>query len=146
MTLDTGETKPVQGEIETKPMIKALVVDDSDSLRALTKIFMKGKVASVDEAENAQGALKMIQSGGYNLLVTDNEMPGMKGTELAKTVRESGSAMVIILVSGDSNLIDNPSVNKENGIDYFLPKPFDRDHFRALLDKVDGNLRNTSKP
>ncbi|WP_407696553.1 hybrid sensor histidine kinase/response regulator [Sphingomonas abietis] len=97
----------------------ALVVDDEELVRLSTADMLSEMGFVVVEANSAEQALNLIEDGlRPDLLVTDHLMPGMSGTELARTVQTSRPKTKILVISGYA---------ESAGIDPDLPrltKPF----------------------
>ncbi len=64
-------------------MIKILLVDDDFSVRDTMKDFLEFFVdeIQIDQARNGREALSIIESNAYNILISDQMMPDMKGSE-----------------------------------------------------------------
>lgn len=79
-----------------------LLVEDSASLRHLTREVLTGQGYLVLEAADGIGALELSGSygGQIQLLLTDIAMPGMRGTELAKRIAERRPGTGVIFLSG----------------------------------------------
>ncbi len=92
----TGDTKGI-----------ALVVDDEDGVRMCTADVMLDMGYRVVEAASAEEALRELDDGLLpDVLVTDHLMPGMTGSELARTVKIRLPAIAVVVVSGYAN-VDN---------------------------------------
>jgi CheY-like chemotaxis protein len=74
-----------------------LLVDDSDTSRAWMRSTLRSSAAII-EADGVHEAIKAF-SPAVSLVVTDYEMPGLLGTELARRIRAAGSKVPIIMVS-----------------------------------------------
>jgi len=68
---------------------RVLLAEDSPFFRKLEENFLREHFADVAVASNGSDAWEMLNRDPYDLLVTDMEMPGMDGFELARRVRES---------------------------------------------------------
>ena len=69
--------------------MKILVVDDFSTMRRIIKNLLRDLgFTNTQEADDGSTALPMLQSGDFDFLVTDWNMPGMTGIELLKHVRE----------------------------------------------------------
>ncbi|MBK3331746.1 response regulator [Persephonella atlantica] len=79
-------------------MIKALVVDNSKTVRRFLSGLLKSAGLSVDEAEDGYSALKKIKKNQYQIITVDLEIPGIDGIEL---IRQSGyiKGTKIIIIS-----------------------------------------------
>ncbi|WP_432204687.1 response regulator transcription factor [Cetobacterium somerae] len=102
-----------------------LVVEDTLSLRKLTRTILEKDGFSVDEAENGEIALEKINSGTkYTLILLDIMMPKMNGMEFIKKLREFSETPVVFITA----LSDERSqiLAYENGADGYLTKPFSK--------------------
>lgn len=108
--------------IEEQP-IHILVVDDDNLIRELlvTMLLQMGMQAS--SAVDGSDAQKKIETGSYDLVISDISMPGMDGISLAKWIKEQNSSLEIILISGAHD-VDNVVQALRIGVVDFLKKPF----------------------
>ena len=71
--------------------LKFLVVDDFSTMRRIIKnLLIDLGYPNVDEADDGKTALPMLQTGNFDFLITDWNMPGMPGLDLIKAVRADG--------------------------------------------------------
>jgi DNA-binding NtrC family response regulator len=113
-------------------------------LSAMTLIRAGYQVRAMDCCETAWEAL---QSGGYDLLVTDNHMPGMSGLDLVRRLHSAQIALPVIIASGGMDaeeLARNQSLQPAIA----LPKPFTVGQLlatvaRALLRRAAPDLGDT---
>lgn len=79
---------------------RILVVDDDHCVREVLSrllIALKFKVKSVD---NAYDALDLFINEGFELVLTDIQMPGMDGWELAFNIKKISTETPVILITG----------------------------------------------
>ncbi|MGH7226239.1 MAG: response regulator, partial [Gemmataceae bacterium] len=111
-----------------------LVVEDDESVRALTRTVLRNNDYKVIEASGPDEALRQVEktSGSIHLLVTDVIMPSMSGPTLAERLTAMRPDMKVLFVSGytDDAIVRHGLV--QEGI-AFLQKPFTPD---ALAGKV----------
>ena len=101
-----------------------LLVEDEDSVRAVTKKALTAKGYTIDDCTCAEEALEKIENGAtFDLMITDMIMPGMNGVELASTLRQKGIYGKILLISGFSEEAARGEI-KEMPNFHFLAKPF----------------------
>ena len=84
--------------------MKILAVDDSATMRRIIKNQLKQSgFEQVDEAQNGREALNLLKGGGYDVLITDWNMPEMCGLDLVKEVRKTDAlkAMPILMITTD---------------------------------------------
>lgn len=81
-----------------------LIVDDEEQLLEMTKNMLEALHYTVDTESSSRNALKIFSQNpeGYDLVVTDQTMPDMTGTELAKKILHIRSNTPIILCTGYS--------------------------------------------
>ena len=80
--------------------VTILCVDDEDLPRTLRKLILQKQGYQVITASSGAEALALLERGGISLVLTDQLMPGMTGTELTKLVKSTRPAMPVILISG----------------------------------------------
>ena len=80
--------------------VTILCVDDEDLPRTLRKLILQKQGYQVIPASSGAEALALLERGGISLVLTDQLMPGMTGTELTKLVKSTRPAMPVILISG----------------------------------------------
>ncbi|RJQ44682.1 MAG: response regulator, partial [Nitrospiraceae bacterium] len=81
-----------------------LFVDDENSiLNSIGRLFSDHSM-KILKADNAASALTHFETESIAVIVTDNHMPGMKGTELLARVRDISPDTVKILMTGHAEL------------------------------------------
>lgn len=82
-------------------MIRILLVDDHPVARQGIRTVLTDRVkdAVVGEAPDAPSALKQVQSGEWDLVITDISLPGMSGLELIKEVHRSRPDLPTLVLS-----------------------------------------------
>ncbi len=80
-------------------MKKILVVDDNEMLCRLACEILCTEGYRAVPASNAAEALRALEEEEFDLLVTDYQMPGMSGLELARAVRDRNPHFPIIVMT-----------------------------------------------
>jgi two-component system response regulator HydG len=119
---------------------RALVVDDDSSVRYTVRGFLEHAKLQVDEAVDGVEALERIESGGYDLVVTDIQMPRMDGLELLKKVRQRPSPPKVIVVTAHGSERHAVEAIKAGAFDYFK-KPFEVDDMMAVVSRATESVR-----
>jgi ATP-dependent Lon protease len=102
---------------------KILVVDDDFNFRSLMVHVLKDEGYSVSMAEDGIAALRALEREGFDILITDINMPNMDGIELFNNVKNLYPQIPVIFVSGfNYNNLDEKLLRE--GASYFLKKPF----------------------
>lgn len=105
-------------------MRKILVVDDSQEVADLIAAYLRSKEFEVYVAYDPEEALRLLKEHGplpddlFDLMITDNEMPGMTGEELVAKAREEFPTLKIMMIS-------SVQPGSEDQLDFFMKKPLD---------------------
>ncbi len=122
-------------------MISILVVDDECSMRDFLSILLTKEGYKVTTAPDAQTALKKLDSADYELLITDNRMPGISGLELLATVKEQRPELPVVMITAFTSPEDAVLAMKNGAFDY-ISKPFNVDEIKSVIASA---TRNTSQ-
>jgi CheY-like chemotaxis protein len=79
---------------------RILVVDDDECLRNIIISFLTRAGFAVDSASDGLQAWESILQTPYDLLLTDQNMPGLTGLQLVERIRDADLALPIIMISG----------------------------------------------
>ncbi|HEX8261442.1 MAG TPA: ATP-binding protein [Allosphingosinicella sp.] len=79
---------------------RILVVDDDDDVRQVAAAMVAELGYSVAVAADAEQALRLLEAGRFDLMVTDVAMPGTNGVELGRQARLVAPDMPILFASG----------------------------------------------
>ena len=93
-----GAALPAPAKLPARHRI--LVVEDDGDIRRLNTEALLGSGYHVDAAEDGAIAWDTLQKGGYDLLVTDNEMPKVTGVDLLKKLHAARLAVPVIMATG----------------------------------------------
>jgi PAS domain S-box-containing protein len=118
-------------------MYSLLYVDDEPDLLELAKLFLEQSPDfHVDTRTSAHEALASLQTGSYDAIIADYQMPEMDGIAFLKAVRATFGNIPFILFTGrgrEEVVID--AIN--NGVDFYLQKGGDvKAQFAELSHKV----------
>jgi PAS domain S-box-containing protein len=111
---------------------RILLVDDDALVRMGTVDMLEDLGHEVVEAGSAAEALTLLQAGaGLDMVITDQAMPGMRGTELAAQIGRKYPGLPIILATGYAEL-----PNEEDPGLPRLSKPFRQEDIAKIIDVV----------
>jgi CheY-like chemotaxis protein len=79
---------------------RVLVADDDEAVLRMAGQILAGEGFDVVAVENGRAALSAVEAGGIDLAIVDLVMPEVDGIEFIKTLRDRGSAVPIIAISG----------------------------------------------
>ena len=114
-----------------------LVVDDDELIRISVVEILRGAGYNTDDAPSGEDALTKVLAGTYQAVVTDIQMGGMDGFELAQSIRQQKPARpyLIAMTAHTRNLGSGPKAAMFDG---FLGKPFSAESLLEQLDKARG--------
>jgi two-component system chemotaxis response regulator CheY len=122
-----------------KVMSKALVVDDSRTIRTILKRILAEMGFEVCEAADGAEALRVIAAGNTDieLVLADWNMPEMNGLEMLKQLRRNPalSALKVVMVTTEAELGHMVSA-LEAGANEYVMKPFTKDILRQKLEII----------
>jgi len=115
--------------------MRALVVDDSRSMRTIILKQLKELGFEVHEAENGQEAMSRLHEvKNIHLVLLDWNMPEMDGLEVLSLIRaEPAYKEVRVMMVTTESEMSRVATALEAGASEYLMKPFDRE---ALLEKL----------
>ncbi|MDT3697280.1 MAG: sigma-54 dependent transcriptional regulator [Ignavibacterium sp.] len=111
---------------------KILVVDDEEIIRDSLFYILEKEGYQVDKAENGKTAYEKILADHFDLVITDIEMPLMKGTELLEKIKTINFQTSVIIITAFGSLDTAISALRNGASDYIL-KPVE---FDELIIKV----------
>ncbi|MBW6491435.1 MAG: response regulator [Lentimicrobium sp.] len=133
---ETYKVKPIQNFADSG--LKLLVADDNFFNILLLKTIFKRAGIEVTVAENGKDALLQIETGNYNILLSDMYMPGMNGIDLTRAIRENKekkiSSLPVLMITGEVSE-DAKKVMLEAGVNDYLFKPFQQSDLLGLIGK-----------
>ena len=114
-------------------MYDILIVDDEPGIRTMLQDFLETNY-NVESCPNAQEALEKVKKKQYNLVISDINMPGMKGYELLKEVEAISPLSKTALITA-YNVDDYIRLAKKHGICNIISKttPFNFDEVEILV-------------
>lgn len=111
---------------------KILVVDDEDIIRESLSYILSKEKYEVSEAPNGKVAFDMLKETSYDLVITDIEMPEMKGIELLDEIKKMNLQTSTIVITAYGSMETAIAALRSGASDYIL-KPVE---FDELLIKV----------
>ncbi|MFA5254590.1 MAG: PAS domain S-box protein [Methanoregula sp.] len=118
-------------------MYRVLCVDDEPAILEISKLFLERTgTFSVDTAESAEDALRLLVSGSYDAVVSDYQMPGTDGIFLLQEIRGKHGDLPFILFTGRGR--EEVVVQAiDSGADFYLQKGGDsKAQYAELAHKI----------
>jgi len=130
--------------VDMGPTIKIICVDDDISILQTVKDCLCKHFLVAIAASASKGLHLMETYGPFDIVMSDHEMPGMKGLEFLSLVAERWPETIRILMSGGCMDMDSVTRAINAGqISRFIPKPFDA---VILADQLWEEFNGSSEP
>ncbi|HEX8825954.1 MAG TPA: response regulator [Archangium sp.] len=103
-----------------------LIVDDSDTIRHIIKVYLMKLKLEVLDTDRADSGLLLLGTHPVDLVIADFNMPGMNGLEFVRQVRANGRPVVsrvpiLLLTGGKAPELERRAM--EAGASEFVRKP-----------------------
>ena len=82
-----------------QPAKSVLWVDDEAELLEPHRIFLRDKGFDVEMATNADDAVEMVRRRPFNLVLLDEQMPGKRGLDALRELREADPNLLVVMVT-----------------------------------------------
>ena len=114
---------------------RILVVDDEQIIRESLSFILKKEGYSVEEAGNGKDALAKHELNAFDIIITDIEMPEMKGVELLKQIRQRTPQTLVVIITAFGSVETAVQALREGAADYIL-KPINFDDLLYRVKKL----------
>jgi len=122
-------------------MTRLLVIEDEPSISEPLAYMLEKEGFEVAVAATGPSGLEEFARGGADLVLLDVMLPGLSGTEVCRTLRQTSSVPIIMLTARDSEV--DKVVGLELGADDYVTKPFSH---RELVARIKAVLRRRAEP
>lgn len=123
------------------PTLSILVAEDEEHIRETIAEILTRSGHTVYTAADGQVALTLAKEKSIDIVLTDQGMPGMPGTQLASELKQYNPSIGIILLTGWGENFKQEGYNTED-IDYVLSKPLRRETLLKTLAQIYLQVRN----
>jgi CheY-like chemotaxis protein len=118
-----------------KVRYQILVVDDEPTVCKAIQMMLRYYGHDVQTANDGAGALALLESKQFDLVITDYLMPEMKGDQLVTHIKRDRPGQRIIMVTAFAeDLLSSDRAN--GGVDFVLSKPFSLEELRTAIAQV----------
>jgi DNA-binding response OmpR family regulator len=112
-----------------------LVIDDEVAVNNNIRKILSKRGFQVEQAITKAEALQKIHERPYSLVLLDLKIPGVRGLELLKAIRDKRPETKVIIITGYASIDTAVETARLGAIDY-LPKPFTPDEIRNTTEKA----------
>ena len=131
--LATGKSLPPTQPAQSSADRTLLLVDDEPSVIAALNRLLRREGYRILTAEDGAHALELLASNAVQVILADQRMPHMTGTEFLSRVKELHPDTVRIVLSGYTDLESVTRAVNEGAIYKFLHKPWNDDLLREHI-------------
>ncbi|MEM8893401.1 MAG: response regulator [Bacteroidota bacterium] len=111
-----------------------LYVDDEESnLRVFDSVF--SRYYNIYTANNGETAIKMLRQHEIHMIITDQKMPEMTGTDLLERVLGEFPDIIRIILTGFSDIQAIIKAINKCSIFKYITKPYENAEIREIIDK-----------
>jgi two-component system response regulator RegX3 len=122
-------------------MTRLLIIEDESAISDPLSYMLAREGFEVAVAASGPAGLEEFARSGADLVLLDVMLPGLSGTEVCRTLRQTSSVPIIMLTARDSEV--DKVVGLELGADDYVTKPFSH---RELVARVRAVLRRRTEP
>jgi DNA-binding NtrC family response regulator len=115
--------------------IKILVVDDEEKIRKILTRLLEDEEYQVKSVENGNRAIAIASTYKPDLILMDQNMPGINGIEALTVIREKLPVVTVIILTAFGEVSLAVEAMKKGAYDY-LEKPFDNDKLLMLINRA----------
>ncbi len=123
-------------------LIRVLVVDDERDIRDASERILKRIGFEVQTAARGDEALKEADLNRPAIVLLDLKMPGMDGMEVLNHLHQLDSNILVIVITGYATVETAIEAMKQGAYD-FIPKPFEPDQLRIVVNRAADKIRLT---
>jgi two-component system, OmpR family, phosphate regulon sensor histidine kinase PhoR len=122
--------------------LTVLIVDDEEDIRDGAERILKRIGYRVIKAARGDEAERMVEALRPDLVLLDLKMPGRDGMEVLKFIREIDARILVIIITGFATVETAIEAMKRGAYD-FIPKPFEPDQLRIVVNRTAEKIRLT---
>ncbi|MBK7992373.1 MAG: sigma-54-dependent Fis family transcriptional regulator [Blastocatellia bacterium] len=127
---------------------KILLVDDDEACLSLIDLVLQEEGFDTVAVNNGKEALRRLEEGDIDLVISDVQMPYIDGDTLLKEIKKRDPKVEVILITAHASLMGAANAIN-NGAQDYLTKPFSAtqltDIVRKVLDRVNSSAKTEDK-
>ncbi|MCO4754882.1 MAG: sigma-54-dependent Fis family transcriptional regulator [Bacteriovoracaceae bacterium] len=116
--------------------LNILVVDDDPNIRNVLSMRIKDLEHQCREVESVTAALSLLESERFDLILTDYKMDDFDGLYFLHELKNKEYDALVVMMTAFASIDKAVSAVKEGAFD-FIPKPFNSNQIRQLLQKIE---------
>mgnify|MGYP000630287777 CR=1 FL=1 len=113
---------------------RILLADDEPINREITQLLLQDVGLQADEAEDGRKAVLLATQNDYALILMDMQMPVLDGLDATRQIRQLDKHRTTPILAMTANaFVEDKERCMEVGMNDFISKPVDPEHFYELL-------------
>lgn len=118
--------------------LRIMLVDDDDAVRDAVAEVLSRRGWTVEAFDTAEAGIASLNSGHYDIVLADINMPGLSGMDFLHMAKEAAPDVPIVMITGYPSIDLAVEAMKVGAVD-FLAKPFKTEELEITIRKaVDG--------
>ncbi|MCA9051265.1 MAG: response regulator, partial [Planctomycetaceae bacterium] len=126
-----AEFAQATGEVAQRAAI--LFVDDELNIVRACRRILRSTGAEIVTTTSAKEAVELAKNRSFSVVVSDQRMPEMEGTELLEQIRQIQPDSVRIILTGYADISAAVDAINRGAVFRFLNKPWDDDGLRSVI-------------
>ncbi len=118
----------MQPEIETSAQARILIVDDEEDLVNIMRMALRQMAVDITTAHNGKEAIHLLENEPFDLIISDQNMPGALGTDVLEHSQRLPEPPLFILVTAFGTIDLAVDAMRAGAYD-FIKKPFEIEEF-----------------
>lgn len=124
----------------TPDSVTVLVVDDEKGIRDGSERVISRMGCNALTAENGEEGLDLLGQSDADIVLLDLKMPGMDGMEVLNRIQGMNRDILVIVITGFATIETAIEAMKRGAYD-FIPKPFEPDQLRIVVNRAREKIR-----
>jgi EAL domain-containing protein (putative c-di-GMP-specific phosphodiesterase class I) len=120
---------------DSSSAIRVLLVDDEPLVARALARFLVAAGHSVTTAPGGEHAVKLLESGAFDVILSDIRMPNLDGLTLLRTIRGRDLDVPVIFMTGSPNM-ETVVEALEYGVFRYLMKPIDGKELVSVVERA----------
>ena len=126
------EETVLEDPVTQQRQVVICIDDDPPVLSAIRRLLRHEPYEIITTLDPGE-VIHLVASRQVNLIIADQRMPQMLGTELLKSVRQRSPGTICVILTGHADLSDIAGAMNEGAVDRLIRKPWDDADFRKMI-------------
>lgn len=115
------------------PQRTILIVDDEEKILKAIQRTLRNEDYQIFTAQGGEEGLKLLEMREFDLVVSDQNMPGMEGVTFLRKVKSEYPQTLTIMLTGAKDIQVAMQAINDAGVYKFIMKPWDDDDLKVTI-------------